>query len=206
MRNQGTGSATTSPVFNLTNYATITLAFSFKTSGMESGKSFAVQYYNGSNYTNVATFVSGADFNNNTTYNVTMTLTGSFSTNSRFRFINQATDNSDFTFIDAVVLHGFSGASFIENPTFIEISGEESEDYVEENLLIYPNPAKETLFYQLTDVPARIKIFDSKGQLMLDKNVTDDQGKIDVSNIPSGMFIIIAETPYDVIHTKFIKD
>jgi hypothetical protein len=206
MRNSGTTSSTTSPVLNLTNYPTVTLAFSFKASGMESGKSFVVQYYNGTTYSDVATFVSGTDFNNNTTYNVTLTLTGSFSANSRFRFINQGADNSDFTFIDAVVIHGFEGSSFVENPALIEISGNEGEEYIEEGLLIYPNPAQETLFYQLTDVPARLKIFDAKGQLILDRSVSDDQGKIDISHIPSGLFILIAETPHDVLNTKFIKD
>ncbi|MBK6362661.1 MAG: T9SS type A sorting domain-containing protein [Saprospiraceae bacterium] len=206
MRSNGAESATTSPVYNLTTFQAIAVEFRFKASGMENGKSFVLQYFNGSAYTTVATFTAGAEFANNITYLTTVNLSGSFASNGRFRFMNQATDNTDYIFIDAIVITGFTGSSLLEGVKFIDVLHADHETFEEVDLIVYPNPVDNELQYNITDVPARIKIYDTKGKLISDRWVYDPNGKIDVSDLNSGMFLIIAETPNDVINKKFIKN
>ncbi|MFZ1703151.1 MAG: zinc-dependent metalloprotease [Saprospiraceae bacterium] len=206
MRNQGVESAVTSPSYNLLSFSAVSVEFKFKASGMESGKSFVLQYFNGSTYNTVATFVAGSEFVNNVTYNVTINLSGSFSNLSKFRFSNQGSDNSDYTFIDAVIITGFTGSNLLEGHRWIEIADDKQEEYYDESLIVYPNPVQDELSYSIGSVPATIKIFDTKGTKVLEQIVTETSGKFELNHLPSGMYIIIAETPYDVENLRFIKN
>lgn len=206
MRNAGTESSTTSPVLNLQPYHTVRVEFRFKASGMESGKSFVLQYFNGSAYVNSSTFVSGNDFANNITYNVTLNLTGNFVSNARFRFINQGTDNSDYIFIDAVVITGFSGSSLLENVTMIDVLKNAGDTYVESDLAVFPNPVTDMLTYEMADSAGKIRIFDTRGKLIRELYVSEPSGKINVTDFASGLYIMIVETEHDVYNTRFFKE
>ena len=206
MRNSGTESATTSPVYNLSSFHTIQFEFRFRASGMESGKSFAVQYYNGTSYSTVSTFVAGNDFTNNVTYNVTLNLTGSFANNARFRFINQGVDNADYIFIDAVVITGFSGSSLPGQIRMIEVLNDQAVEYEETYLHTYPNPAHHELYFEVEQGPVDLKIFDATGKQIKRVHHNDARGKLDITDLLPGIYILIAETPHDVHHEKFIKN
>jgi len=173
---------------------------------MESGKNFSLQYYNGSSYSTVSTFVSGSDFTNNVTYNVTINLTGTFSSQARFRFINQGTDNSDYIFIDAVVLTGFTGSSMPEYIRLIDVVDHNPGEYSETFLHVFPNPVHDEIQYEVEEGPVRLKLYDATGKLMQSFENRNSYGKLPVSDLPAGVYILIAETPHDVHHERFIKE
>ena len=86
-------------------YTQIKVEFWFKTSSMESGEDFWVQYYNGSTWTTVASYVSGTDFSNGTFYNKTVLIDESshtFPTGMKIRFMCDASDNNDDVYIDEI--------------------------------------------------------------------------------------------------------
>ena len=99
----------TSEAFNLTSYSSIEINFYYYPNGMEDGEDFFLQYYNGSGWSTIATYVAGAsnDFTNGSFYNDAITLnSGSyiFAANSQLRFQCDASNNGDEIYIDQVII------------------------------------------------------------------------------------------------------
>jgi len=206
LRNTGLESSMTSPSYNLNGYQSVNVEFMFRTSGVEAGKSFVLQYFNGTTYSTVATFVSGDHFVNNVNYTTNVTLTGSFSANSKFRFENGGTDNSDFVFLDGIVIHAMNGSSLIENPISITKSDQILEEYIVENeFKIYPNPTTHILNVEVADTPSKIRIINALGEEMMNLIVSNQTETIDISHLPSGIFIIVSENGSGVESKKLIK-
>jgi hypothetical protein len=79
-------------------------------------------------------------------------------------------------------------------------------------LKVYPNPTKEFIILETIDKtqkPNNIQIFDLLGKLLLDKMNTQMEGlnyKINVSNLPNGVYIIKATFEKEEFIRKFIKE
>jgi hypothetical protein len=77
---------------------------------------------------------------------------------------------------------------------------------------IYPNPTKEFVILETIDKsqkPSNIQIFDLLGKLLLDKMTTQTEGlnyKINVSNLPNGVYFIKATFENEEFTRKFIKE
>ena len=104
--NSGTPSSFyTTTTRNVTAYQTQEIEFYFRAQSMETGENFYVEYYNGSAYQIVANYVAGTSFVNGSFYVATITLprsTYTFPTNARIRFRNDASDNNDDVYVDAI--------------------------------------------------------------------------------------------------------
>jgi len=91
-------------------YTQIKVEFWYYPRSMESGEDFWVQYYDGTQWHTVATFVRGVDFNNNNYYEVKdndIVIESSqydFPTNMKIRFMCDASGNYDYVYIDEVVV------------------------------------------------------------------------------------------------------
>jgi PKD repeat protein len=104
--------------YNVSGYSELEVEFYFVAISMEAGEDFWVQYYDGSTWRTVATLTRGVDFNNNTFYNVIVTISRSyynFPTNARLRFMCDASDNNDDVYIDAIEFRGTGGAARLAN-------------------------------------------------------------------------------------------
>jgi hypothetical protein len=86
-------------------YTQIEISFWFKAVGMESGEDFSVQYYDGSSWNTVVSYVSGTDFNNDQFYEKDVYVnegTYTFPTNMTIRFICDASSDNDDVYIDEI--------------------------------------------------------------------------------------------------------
>lgn len=221
--NSGTASAMTSSTYNVSGYDQLELKFFFYPNSMETGEDFWVRYYNGSSWTTVATYASGSDFNNNTFYEATVTLSSSnytFPSNAQFRIQCDASGNADRVYIDGVRLNGIntfaltngslaSGQSIRElytPQTFGPASTEEELD-ADEGVAIFPNPAKDQLSIRLLDADEvlSVKIFTVDGKLIRNLGVINDLDVVDISQLPSGVYFLSVETNEEVVHEKFVK-
>jgi hypothetical protein len=73
------------------------------------------------------------------------------------------------------------------------------------NISIYPNPASSNLYFESNLAIESVKIFDTKGQLIASKNVT--QNMITVSELQTGFYLIELETNEGIkINRNFIKN
>ena len=204
--NSAEQSAMSSPNYNLTAYNTVQVEFKFRSNSMETGEDFRLLYFNGSTWSIVGTFVSGTNFYNNQLYTTTVTLTGSFSSASKFRFQNDANENDDEVYIDAVIIRASTGSASFENPIVIVAEGNEIYKLRDDSMVeIFPNPASDIIFTKSDEDIRQIKVYNISGQLML--NVTSDKiESVDTSNLINGLYIMSIETEENVYTEKFIKN
>ncbi|WP_291116548.1 DUF7619 domain-containing protein [Flavobacterium sp. UBA6135] len=79
-------------------------------------------------------------------------------------------------------------------------------DYVVSDLLIYPNPASDILYFNSNNTIKDITVYDLLGNEILLKKVNKNQMDLDVANLSKGIYIIKIINPDNTEHIrKFIK-
>jgi hypothetical protein len=179
--NSGANSTVTSPTFNLSSYDSVEISFYFYPLGMETNEYFVLEFYNGSSWQNVGTYISGTDFSNGSFHNVTHNLDGgtfNLNNSARFRFRCEASNNSDDIYIDQVIIKG-NDTPPLSN-TDIDF---------ENNLRISPNPFTNDL---LISVPQNINydkleitVLDIRGRQLINKEYANNFSKMKLSNLNS---------------------
>jgi len=69
-------------------------------------------------------------------------------------------------------------------------------------MLVYPNPAQDFLQVSGVGLGNRYRIFNQNGQLVLSGKISQNEDKIDVSKLKSGLFLFMMEGTKNV--SKFI--
>lgn len=208
--NSGTASAMTSPAFNLASFNQVELKFSFYARSMENNEDFWVRYYNGSSWSTIATYVRGADFNNNTFYDVTLTLDAAqftFASNSGFRFQCDASGNNDQIYIDKVIVTGIGAGSVAQPENAIVSTGifdDDTTNEFEDDFLIYPNPVKGGKMYVKIpgDINSKYRIISMTGRTIAQGASSKE---INVSGLKGGVYFIEVFDGDEVLIQKFIK-
>ncbi|MDA7502199.1 M43 family zinc metalloprotease [Chitinophagales bacterium] len=177
LRDNTSTSTMTTDNLSLNGFEEVTIDFSYYARSMENGEDFWLQASldGGANYQTVVTWARGTDFNNNTRYYESVTMTGAFTNSTRLRFRNDASGNSDWVYIDDVIITGCASAA--------RLSGEDTEESNElamieqlsqENsiseLVLFPNPASNFLnvsFNLLQESPVQIVVMDMAGRVVI---------------------------------------
>ncbi len=77
---------------------------------------------------------------------------------------------------------------------------------MDHSLLIYPNPTTHTLnIRNLSDKPRTYQVFDVTGKLILTQTLNTTQVSMDVSILPSGMYVLQIVSEDQLTQQKFIK-
>ncbi|MEZ5040985.1 MAG: M4 family metallopeptidase [Saprospiraceae bacterium] len=222
--NSGVASAMTSSSFNVSAYNQLDIEFYFYASSMEVGEDFWVRYYDGSTWNTIAAYARGTNFNNNTFYVATVTITSAqyfFPSNAQFRFQCDASANNDLIYIDAVTITASGGAAVLAGggetiQTIQELGtsnsfagfGEETELQEESlSVLVYPNPVLDELNLDINQ-PEKVvgmRVFAINGQLVKQVQLRNFDEVINVADLQSGMYFLCIETTDGVINKKFIK-
>lgn len=107
IRDDTTTSNFSSNALNLSSYNQLKIDFWFIANSMESGEDFYVEFYNGSSWQVIGQYVSGTGFNNGSFYNPSITISSqnyAFNASNRLRFRCDASSDTDYVYIDQVVL------------------------------------------------------------------------------------------------------
>jgi chitodextrinase len=218
LRDNTNSSTMTSQTFDLTSYQSVDVEFYFFPNSMEPGEDFWLQYNDGSGWQIVATYASGAEFQNNQFYTSTVTLDAAqFNLNSTgtFRFRCDASGNGDRIYIDAVTITGNTGRSrkpngtkpvTKETPEPQDISTHALSTNDDEGFTLYPNPAQDILNVKVLDAQIEnIKIFSAFGMLVKEMNKLDNNSSINISNLRSGTYFIRFVSGETIVTRKFVK-
>lgn len=73
------------------------------------------------------------------------------------------------------------------------------------NILLYPNPAKNTLILQNLKGKATINIYNLQGQLIQQTHLAEGKNQVDVSGLKYGMHILKIATNHKTFNQTFIK-
>lgn len=161
LRDNTSTSVMTTDAFDLSAYEELTIDFSYYARSMENNEDFWLQVSTngGSSYQTVASWARGTDFNNDTRYNESVTITGTFGSNVTIRFRNDASGNSDWVYIDDVVIYGCTNSAreMEELPNILaeaEIEAEQTSvvrtQLAVNEMKLYPVPTSGDLNLDLT--------------------------------------------------------
>ena len=79
------------------------------------------------------------------------------------------------------------------------------EGSIDNQLLLYPNPAKD--FVTITNLPhgeIQMIVFDINGKVIVSKIVNTETARIDTSNFPNGVYLLRFDHNGYIIHKKLI--
>lgn len=104
LRDNSNTSNSTSNVLDLSLSDTVIVEFSFMANSMEVGEDFWLQMSTngGASFTLVQDWISGVDFSNNIRYYERVEIVGPLTSNTRFRFVCDATANGDQVYFDEI--------------------------------------------------------------------------------------------------------
>ncbi|WP_461587329.1 immunoglobulin-like domain-containing protein [Winogradskyella sp.] len=209
--NSGVASSMTLSNVDITSFTEVEVDFYFYVLSMENNEDFWLRYFNGSSWTTVQTWVSGNGISNNNFYNATVTLTAAeynFVSNAGFRFQCDASGNNDQIFIDQVTITGkTSSGARVATPedSLVNVGSlNESINDIEDDFRILPNPVSGSF---LTVELLEQEEFNYRIVTMLGRTILEgkSEGKINVSELPSGLYFIEINDGEDVSTQKFIK-
>ena len=114
--NSGASSSLFSDTYDLTNYNEITIDFEYRVASFENNENWYIEFSsdNGFNYSIISNYIVDVDFTENVCYNETITiyaLDHTFNNQNRIRFRADASGNSDYLYLDDIVVEGFSSGT-----------------------------------------------------------------------------------------------
>ena len=81
----------------------------------------------------------------------------------------------------------------------------DSEDFTEEMVSFYPNPAEDYLSVATKDMK-KVEIIDMLGRIVIEKNHCNDSERIDVSALIEGLYFLrVTRNDNSAVVTKFVK-
>lgn len=205
--NSGNGSSMSTGTYNLSSYSSIDIEFYFYAYSMENGEDFWVRYNDGSGWQTVASYARGTDFNNNTFYTATVTLNSgnyNLSNSGSFRFQCDASGNNDHIYIDQVTITGNSNTRAQSGNSLTLVSTMDEGDFkYEEDIHIFPNPATSQITLEVNEV-SQIKILNLQGEVVMRLPDFDGFKKVDVSTLPSGVYLISGISDTERVTQKIV--
>jgi len=178
-----------SPVLNLSGVNSPTVSFYYINKLWGSDQNWLRVFYRTSA---TAAWVQLAEFHSNITAWTSSGSIGLPPTTYQIA-IECETDYGYSTLVDALVV---SGAN---------LSVSDVKKTVKSSISYYPNPAQNVLNYKSSEKVSQITVYNSVGQKIQYHKTDSDQGRLDVSALPSGTYIVTGETALGTETFKMIK-
>jgi hypothetical protein len=197
LRDNTSTSVLTSDALNLSDFEEVTVDFSYYPYSMENGEDFWLQVDNGNGFQTVQTWARGTDFNNNTRYDESVTITGTFGSNVRIRFRCDASGNSDYVHLDNIVVGGCTNGTnraLLNGDVIGADEAPEADDFVKDiNYSVFPNPAREAFNVTIDEAGFVARLTSLDGRVISKRVLTVGQNRISTENITAGMYLLIIE-------------
>jgi len=173
LRDNTSTSIMTQGSFDASGYVELEIDFWFYPRSMENNEDFWLQFYNGSAWQTIGSWARGSDFDNDSFYNETVTITSSsynFASNAQLRFRNDASGNSDWIYVDDVQVRGLTAGARGTGGIRGEMSLNQ-DPFVSTTALAQnsPNPfhlSTEISFSLEAAGPVRLQVYNVRGELV----------------------------------------
>ena len=208
LRDNTSTSVATTDALNLAGFEQVDIEFTYVGRSMENGEDFWLQASldNGANWQTVFVWASGTDFTNLVREFEFVSMTGNFTSTTRFRFRCDASSNADYVYIDDVFITGCT------NGNTRNLGTEPSEISQEvETMHLFPNPANEVLNVGFTTPEATevtLQITDFSGKVVMVRELMSIAGEqlqtVNTANLSSGFYFANIITPKGMETQKFV--
>lgn len=204
--NSGSASTMTSPSIDLSGYSQVTFEFTFYAFSMEAGEDFFVEYYDGSNWSVIANYARGSDFNNNTFYQVTLDLDGSnytLASDAAFRMRCDASSNADQVYIDEVTLT--YGANARARKGNLLATGRIVTNEAL-NISVYPNPTSDYATITAEADISSVRLYRIDGSVVrAPVHIDGARAEVNLGNAMPGVILIYVTSENAATTGKVVK-
>lgn len=200
--NTSTSKVTLKDDLDLSNAVMLAIEFHYSPVSFENTERFYVEFYTGSQWQIIGSYVHNTDFSNNNNYVEAVTIDANqynFTTNNSIRFRCDASGNADDVYIDDVVLTAtvIGTAQKSSKKGFTAIEVESTFEYEETNS-VYPVPSAVpvtcTITANSTIGQVQLALYNSYGQLLKMETFKENSQKfshIIEKQIPGNYFLLI---------------
>ncbi len=174
----------------------------------------------GASFTEVGAWRRGLDFDNNERLFDQVIIPGPFSANTVLRFQCDASNNSDWVYIDDVVISGCTtgttsglvsnntnGFKANSEATIQQVQKDELDqvEVIEDlaKVVVFPNPTRDALNIRNLPADASLQLFDLNGKLLVNTKYTET---LDLTNYSNGIYILSIKTETAIRRIKVIKE
>ena len=198
--------------FDVSSYANLEVDLYFYGKGMDVGEGFFIQFWDGTIWNNVASYARPTEFSNNIFYNANVVFSSSeytFTNAAQFRVQSNASENLDRVYIDQVIITADSASALLGQTVTImgtpQGFSDDDESSLESEFVLYPNPTESILTIQMLEPSeaTTYQVVNLLGQVVLKGNL--DTGRINVSNLQTGLYLIEIHDGEEVMIGKFVK-
>jgi subtilisin family serine protease len=223
LRDNTSTSTMTTDNIDLSNYSELTVDFSYYPRSMDnSNEDFWLQISTdgGSTYTTVEEWNTNDEFVNNQRYYDSVIIPGPFTSNTRLRFRCDASGNSDWVYIDEVIISGCT-SSPSNNNIGPDTDSVDQPNMVENNVIeakqpitavnLFPNPTNGALTVRFTTAKAltvQMAISDLSGKIIQTRQFNTDLGlqeiNVDASRLNAGIYFMHIISAEGKVTEKFI--
>lgn len=223
--NSGTASSMTTDNINLAGFEEVTIDFNYFPVGMENGEDFWLQgsLDGGSTWTTVVTWARGTDFENGSSYSESVTITGAYTSTTKWRFRCDASVNNDRIYMDDINISGCANGNRTTEELIALTDNANIGDVTIESIIteatpmvsdvkLYPNPTRDLLnvdYYAKDATDVRMTVVDSYGKIVRAQasvNVSEGAQKslVDVSELGAGVYFIIIQSGDEMLTKRFV--
>lgn len=221
LRDNTSTSTMTTDNLSLANAEELTVDFSYIARSMDnSNEDFWLQVStnSGGSYTTVEEWNRGDEFENLVRENDSVVIPGPFTNTTRLRFRCDASGNSDWVYIDDVVITACQNSSLVEEEEELALDGPVKLDQVSEtviknisDLTLYPVPAQDEIKVQFTNlksISTDLYVYDMYGQLHSMKSVLPTEGEhvetVNLDNLKDGVYFVILRQNGESLTKRFV--
>ena len=186
---------------DLTSYDVLKVAFRYEAESMETGESFVVELWDGTNWANILTLTPDADFSNGVwDYGFTRIQSDSinFASDAKIRFRCIGNANDDAIYIKDVGIYARGS----------NLTGISDQSTSEDKICVYPNPA--VSFINIMNSGKEWQSYDllnSTGQVLKSGFIKSENASINISTLPAGHYYLklVNTTNSQSVTKKIIK-
>jgi len=218
--NDGTQSSIFTDPIDLSAYQSIILDFNFFPYDMENGDRFHLEYsLDNSPFQILTTFEAGVDFTTEVGQSQSLSITGTFTSNTVLRFRAETNETDDYIMLDDISIEVCDPRSIKDgNITIRSSNSTSSEKYTTEraatesdlisefksDIAVYPNPANDILFIELEGEKSAttLSIFDVEGREVRNFSLLSGTTELDISNLEGGQLYLLRFTSQHSSITK----
>lgn len=204
LRDNTSTSVMTTDNLDLSSFEEITISFSYLARSMDNvNEDFWLQVSTGGGFSTVEEWNQGDEFQNLIRENDAVTITGPFSSTTQLRFRCDASGNSDWVYIDDVVITGCTTGTSRTTQSIVETPVEdELQTFDFSEISVYPNPVSDVLNVRGIPEEAHVSLISLSGQV-IGKGVGQDE--FDISALNPGIYILKVVIADQVKTMKIIK-
>ena len=192
---------------DMSAYGALEVSFSYMTINMDFDYDFFLEVSTdgGVSYTIVQSWISGIDFNNETRYDETVAISGTFSENTVLRIRCDADLNNDMVFMDDVVIKTCGGADPLR-----KASNQDASIHDLVKVIAWPNPSETSFNLELVSETAlgnvKISVFDSSHKLIHSGGFDSKGTYVFGANFDSGVYTVKLVHATGVETVRLIKE